>query len=260
METNGISLNTNREEKSDRTSLFIGLVAGLGLAAALGCAFMLGGCNAGERGAEATQRVVEQSGGSDAGDSDANGNGGSVDEPIDVSEPTDEHEQPADEGDEPADEPTATATPDAEEPEEDEPTPTPTATPDFECEFCPDLDLVAEEPVVPPCGDDCVIDGGLILELPDLAFEETSVKFCEGYVAISAEITGHGEIWVTYEKEWNVTTDSEHQFPESFFLGETGTWAWFGSWGWIYPYDFVFHAEDAEGNHIQKEVMGDYVC
>jgi hypothetical protein len=270
VETNGISLNPKQEETKNDRPMLKGVLWGLGVAAALGLAFMLGGRgNSGGDGASAQTGIVEQVAGSDGGGPNApggaNDSGDIVDEPMDVSEQGDE---PVDEPEQPVDEFTET--------------PTATATPDYECAVCPDdVDGFAAEPTPTPvdpcplCPDEIggfaaaatpfvicpqCLNPQLDADVPDLAFEKTVVNFCEEFVGLKAEITGNAEIWVTYEKEWQVLTESEHQFGESFAFVETATWGWFGGWGWIYPYDFTFHAEDAEGNYIKKSVQPNYVC
>ena len=270
MATNGISLNTREDKKNDRKSLIIGVLAGIGIAALVAGAFMLGGRGNGRDAAASTSvgRATGESAVDDSEDaSSSNGgqqsggesNGGNADEP------TIAPEEPAEE---PTDEPTATPTntPEPGDPcpfcpeDVDDLAPLPTATPSDPCQFCPDLvdDLQVEPtPVIfcPLCLDPQLELG----ELPELAFKETSVKVCAGFVSIDAEITGHAEIWVEYEKMGDAI-ESPHQYGGSFSAPETGDWVWFGSWGWVYPYDFTFHAENAEGEHIEKYVLADYVC
>jgi hypothetical protein len=100
VETSGISLNSNRDErKNNRRSLIISVLAGLGLAAALGGAFMLGG-RGGGAGEAAPAAVAHRS---DSSDQDANGAGvradsnhaGAANEPAAPQEPAGGNDEPA---------------------------------------------------------------------------------------------------------------------------------------------------------------------
>jgi hypothetical protein len=228
---------------------------------------MLGGRGNGG-GAAAQTGVVEQlaatddgavSDGASGAQDDSQSNGSGVDEGADAGEePPDEPEQPADE---PTATPTVTPAPeDDPDPEPGDPCPfcpedvddlavPPTATPDDPCPFCPDeIDglQIAPTPIV-PCA--LCLNGDIMIDLPELEFEDTLVKHCGGWVMMSAELNRNAEIWVEYTKGGD-DLETAHEFGTSFQEFENGAWGWFGDWGWIYPYSYTFHAEDAEGNHI----------
>jgi hypothetical protein len=268
VETNGISLNLKKKEEKDRKNekrlMLTGVLWGVGVAAVLVGAFMLG-----SRGSERAERpstsVGQSIGGAASDDHDgagatqsdgasssraaSDGNGGGDGEPGAVDEGESE----------------ATAVP-------DESTATPTATPDGECQFCPeDVDGFQADPTPTPadpcplCPDEvdgfqaeptpvvpCAlcVDGGFDAELPELAFTETVVRLCEGFVFMNAETNRNADIWVEYTKEGDDIV-SATQFGMEFEEHDTGKWMWFGDWGFLYPYNFHFYAEDSDGNVIE---------
>jgi len=128
--------------------------------------------------------------------------------------------------------------------------PLPTATPSDPCPLCPDeVDGFAAEPtpfvICPAC-----LNPQFDAQLPDLAFEATLVKLCGGFVLMSAETNRNADIWVEYTNTEGDDIEAAHQYGMEFTEHETGKWIWFGDWGWFYPYDFTFYAEDAEGNQV----------
>jgi hypothetical protein len=129
-------------------------------------------------------------------------------------------------------------------------TPTSTPEPDDPCPFCPeDADDFQIEPT-PVIICTLCLNPEFDAQLPDLAFEETMVKHCGGFVLMTAELNRNAEVWVEYTNTEGDNIESEHQFGMSFVEHDTGKWIWFGSWGWFYPYSYTFYAEDSEGNQM----------
>lgn len=257
-----------KRNRSNKT-FALGLVGGLGLAAALGAGFLLGGGRASEsatthddagaalRAYAAAAAVEEQQAPAGQPASDDGGSG------APQSAPSDNNSGAAIEpvAEEPAVEPSPT--PVAEEPEE--PEITPTSTPG--CNFCGSGDI-ANAPTATPDPDpdpnpcpfcvDAVM--GTLIDVTPPIITNVDTSFCFPILVVSLEVDAPAEVWFEYSYD-DSTYDSIHKdvIDETFIPEDLGGFGW----GVYSIYNLEIHAIDLSGNHAVVDVAmpePDLVC
>lgn len=257
-------METNSNRNNSRT-FALGLIGGLGLAAALGAGFMLGGrgsesAQTGDSGAALRAYATATSG--DAASSTDNQAAQTIDQ--------DGVPQPPTNGDAPSTEPTAdspaldpTPTPVVEEPEPDEPEVTPTSTPG--CTFCGSGDIAIAPTATPdpdpePCPFcvDAVI--GTLIDVMPPTISNVNTSFCYPVFVVTLEVDAPAEVWFEYTYDGNTYESIHKDVDNETFLPED-----LGGFGWgVYFIDNVeIHAIDLSGNHAVADVAmpdPDLVC
>ena len=247
---------------STRKTFAFGLIGGLGVAAALGAAFLLGG-QAGGADSAADGGVNAAAVSPTAATGAPASNGAPViqtDPQVGQGDPpvNDGASQPADDGDTAdAGEPTATPEPEepTDEPEEDDPTVTPTVTPEpgDGCAFCIDPDFVLPLPTEEPDPCPFCLDVDLVLPIdvtpPTIGNVET--EFCYPVFAVSLEVDAPAEVWFEYEYDGHDYESLHKDAANDTFITED-----LGAFGWgVYLIDSIdIHAVDLSGNHAMTTV------
>ena len=247
-------------DNSSRKTFAIGLIGGLGLAAAIGAAFVLGGQAGGtepQNRGEARSAVGSPTASGDAPASNSIPVVRTDAQDSQAAAPVDTGDAPGPEEDVPAVEPTAT--PEAEEPadtDEDDPTVTPTVTPEpgDGCLFCIDPEIIIPLPTEDP-GDPCpfCLDVDLVFPIdvtpPTISNVDTS--FCFPILVVSLEVDATAEVWFEYEYNGNDYESIHKDAANDTFIPED-----MGGFGWgVYFISSIdVHAVDLSGNHAMTTI------
>ena len=226
-------------DNSSRKTFAIGLIGGLGLAAAIGAAFVLGGQAGGtepQNRGEARSAVGSPTASGDAPASNS--------VPVVQTDAQDSQDAgPVDTGDAPA-------------PEEDVPAVEPTATPEpgDGCLFCIDPEIIIPLPTEDP-GDPCpfCLDVDLVFPIdvtpPTISNVDTS--FCFPILVVSLEVDATAEVWFEYEYNGNDYESIHKDAANDTFIPED-----MGGFGWgVYLINSIdVHAVDLSGNHAMTTI------
>jgi len=246
-------------DNTSKRTFAIGLIGGLGLAAALGAAFLLGGQTGGtepQLQGEARSATVSPTATGDAP--------GSNSIPVVQTDPADTQgnapdgagDAPAPDNDVPAVEPTST--PEVEEPadtEEDDPTVTPTVTPEpgGGCAFCIDPEIVlplpTEEP--DPCPFCLDVELAFPIDVTPPTISNVDTSFCFPILVVSLEVDATAEVWFEYEYNGNDYESIHKDAANDTFIPED-----MGGFGWgVYLISSIdVHAVDLSGNHAMTTI------
>lgn len=245
--------STNR---NNNKTFAIGLIGGLGLAAALGAGFLLGG----GRGNDPTTAAADPGAALRLYATAATG--GAAAEPAGQAQfaVSPQHVNPSQpSGGDPAGDPTAvdtaivpTDTPEVEEP--DEPEITPTSTPG--CNFCGAGDIAVAPTATPdpdpePCPFcvDPVI--GTLIDVTPPTISNVDTSFCFPILVISLDVDAPANVWFEYSYNGNTYESSHADAANDAYIPED-----LGGFGWgvYFINNLEVHAVDLSGNHAIVDV------